>query len=45
MYSENDLKLDTEQVIDASDITEGIYILSIDFYKKETQNSQFIIKH
>ncbi|WP_299184345.1 T9SS type A sorting domain-containing protein [uncultured Aquimarina sp.] len=43
--SKNELKASSTQSIDVSDITDGMYILSIDFYKKETQNVQFIIKH
>ncbi|WP_299249364.1 T9SS type A sorting domain-containing protein [uncultured Aquimarina sp.] len=43
--SKNELKENVEQSIDISSIKDGIYILSIDFNKKETQNSQFIIKH
>ena len=43
--SKDELKEGTEKLIDVSGITDGMYILSIDFIKKETQNSQFIIKH
>ncbi|WP_299184338.1 T9SS type A sorting domain-containing protein [uncultured Aquimarina sp.] len=43
--SKDELKDGTEKSIDVSGITDGMYILSIDFIKKETQNSQFIIKH
>ncbi|AXT58097.1 T9SS C-terminal target domain-containing protein [Aquimarina sp. AD1] len=43
--SKNELKESIIYSIDVSGITNGMYILSIDFNKKETQNSQFIIKH
>ncbi|WP_299184343.1 T9SS type A sorting domain-containing protein [uncultured Aquimarina sp.] len=43
--SKDELKENIEQTIDISSITDGMYILSIDFIKKEAQNTRFIIKH
>ncbi|WP_299249357.1 glycosyl hydrolase family 28-related protein [uncultured Aquimarina sp.] len=43
--SKDGLKENTKKSIDVSGITDGLYILSIDFIKKETHKSQLIIKH
>ncbi|WP_298545586.1 T9SS type A sorting domain-containing protein [uncultured Aquimarina sp.] len=43
--AKNELELNTQKSIDVSAIDNGVYILSIDFVKREIQNFQFVIKH
>ncbi|WP_299249368.1 BNR-4 repeat-containing protein [uncultured Aquimarina sp.] len=45
IISKNQLIKNNELLIDVSENAEGIYILSLGFLKKETQNFKFIIKH
>ncbi len=43
--NKNVLNESDDNSIDVSDITTGIYILSINFQNKNTQNTQFVIRH